>query len=37
MSEENVESFRRGTEAYNRREVDELLKTLDRWSGIRRC
>ncbi len=29
MSEENVESFKRGTEAYNRRDVDELLRTLD--------
>ena len=29
MSEENVESFKRGTEAYNRRDVDALLKTLD--------
>ena len=29
MSEENVESFKRGTEAYNRRDLDELLKTLD--------
>jgi ketosteroid isomerase-like protein len=29
MSEQNVESFKRGTEAYNRRDVDELLKTLD--------
>jgi ketosteroid isomerase-like protein len=29
MSEENVESFRRGTEAYNRRDVDALLKELD--------
>ena len=29
MSEENVESFKRGTEAYNRRDLDGLLKTLD--------
>ncbi len=29
MSEENVESFKRGTEAYNRRDLDELLNTLD--------
>ena len=29
MSEENIESFKRGTEAYNRRDVDGLLKTLD--------
>jgi ketosteroid isomerase-like protein len=29
MSEENVEIFRRGAEAYNRRDVDALLKTLD--------
>jgi SnoaL-like domain len=29
MSEENVESFKRGTEAYNRRDVDALLKELD--------
>ncbi len=29
MSEENVQSFKRGTEAYNRRDLDELLKTLD--------
>jgi ketosteroid isomerase-like protein len=29
MSEENVESFKRGTEAYNRRDVDALVKTLD--------
>jgi ketosteroid isomerase-like protein len=29
MSEENVETFKRGAEAYNRRDVDGLLKTLD--------
>jgi ketosteroid isomerase-like protein len=29
MSEENVEAFERGTEAYNRRDVDALLKELD--------
>ena len=29
MSRENVESFERGTEAYNRRDVDGLLETLD--------
>ena len=29
MSQENVESFERGTEAYNRRDVDGLLETLD--------
>jgi len=29
MSEENVETFKRGAEAYNRRDVDALLKTLD--------
>ena len=37
MSQENVESFKRGTEAYNRRDLDELLKTpTRRWNGIRR-
>jgi ketosteroid isomerase-like protein len=29
MSEENVESFKRGAEAYNRRDVDALLNELD--------
>lgn len=29
MSEENVESFTRGTEAYNRGDVDALLEELD--------
>ena len=29
MSQENVEAFKRGTEAYNRRDVDALLKELD--------
>ena len=29
MSRENVESFKRGTEAYNRRDVEGLLETLD--------
>ena len=29
MSRENLESFKRGTEAYNRRDVDALLKELD--------
>jgi ketosteroid isomerase-like protein len=29
MSEENVESFKRGTEAYNRGDVDALLEELD--------
>ena len=29
MSEENVESFKRGTEAYNRQDVDALLEELD--------
>ena len=29
MSQENVESFQRGTEAYNRRDVDALLTELD--------
>ncbi len=29
MSEENVESFKRGTEAYNSRDIDGLLKELD--------
>ncbi len=29
MSEENVEAFKRGAEAYNRQDVDALLKELD--------
>lgn len=29
MSLENVEAFKRGVEAYNRRDVDALLKELD--------
>ena len=29
MSEKNVEAFKRGTEAYNRQDVDALLKELD--------
>jgi SnoaL-like domain len=29
MSEENVEAFKRGAEAYNRRDVEALLKDLD--------
>ena len=29
MSQKNVEPFKRGTEAYNRRDVDALLKELD--------
>ena len=29
MSRENEEAFNRGTEAYNRRDVDALLKELD--------
>ena len=29
MSQENVEVFKRGAEAYNRRDIDALLKTLD--------
>jgi hypothetical protein len=29
MSEENVEVFKRGAEAYNRRDVEALLKDLD--------
>jgi hypothetical protein len=29
MSQENVEAFKRGTEAYNRRDVDALLKELE--------
>jgi ketosteroid isomerase-like protein len=29
MSQENVEAFKRGTEAYNRRDVDGLLNELD--------
>jgi ketosteroid isomerase-like protein len=29
MSQENVEAFKRGAEAYNRRDVDALLKELD--------
>ena len=29
MSQENVEAFERGAEAYNRRDVDALLKELD--------
>ncbi len=29
MSQENVEAFKRGAEAYNRQDVDALLKELD--------
>ena len=29
MSQENLESFRRGNEAFNRRDVDALLRELD--------
>jgi uncharacterized protein len=29
MSQENVETFRRGADAYNRRDVEGLLATLD--------
>lgn len=29
MSQENVEAFKRGAEAYNRRDVDALLNELD--------
>jgi ketosteroid isomerase-like protein len=29
MSEENVEAFKRGTDAYNHRDVDALLEELD--------
>ena len=29
MSQENIEAFKRATEAYNRRDVDALLKELD--------
>jgi ketosteroid isomerase-like protein len=29
MSQENVESFKRGLEAYNRRDLDALMETLD--------
>jgi ketosteroid isomerase-like protein len=29
MSQEDVEAFRRGTEAYNRRDVEALLEELD--------
>ncbi len=29
MSEENVEAFKRGAEAYNRQDIDALLKELD--------
>ncbi len=29
MSQENVEAFKRGTEAYNRRDVDALLQELE--------
>ena len=29
MSQQNVESFKRGIEAFNRRDVDALLKELD--------
>jgi ketosteroid isomerase-like protein len=29
MSQENVEAFKRGNEAYNRRDVEALLKDLD--------
>ena len=37
MSEENVESFKRGIEAGNRRDIEALLAELDpTWSGTRR-
>jgi ketosteroid isomerase-like protein len=29
MSQENVEAFKRGLDAYNRRDLDALLETLD--------
>src|SRR5262245_5182525 len=29
MSQENVNAFKRGTEAYNRQDIDALLKELD--------
>ena len=29
MSQENVENFRRGLEAYNRRDLDALIEELD--------
>jgi hypothetical protein len=29
MSEENVDSFKRGLDAYNRRDLDALMETLD--------
>ena len=29
MSRENVDSFKRGLDAYNRRDLDALLETLD--------
>ena len=29
MSEENVEVFRRGIEAYNRRDIDAFLEMFD--------
>jgi ketosteroid isomerase-like protein len=36
MSEENVEAFKRGIEAYNRRDVDALLEVIEpevEWRG----
>jgi len=29
MSQENVETFKRGLDAYNRRDIDALMETLD--------
>ena len=34
MSEENVEAFRRGMEAYNRRDIDAFLETFDPMAEI---
>jgi hypothetical protein len=34
MSEENVEVFRRGMEAYNRRDIDAFLETFDPMAEI---
>jgi hypothetical protein len=34
MSDENVEAFKRGMEAYNRRDVDAFLETFDPRGGI---
>ena len=35
MSEQNVEAFKRGIDAFNRRDVEALLeRSILRWSGI---